>query len=362
MRMPRRCAGGLLLCAVVMSACGPPRTGAVPPLRSTVTPNDVLVLYHRDSDVPRSVIEAFTRETGIEVRQVTYRTQDQAVVALRGGQPYDLAVVESDRIPTLADAGALADIDYRNVPNFRNISANFRDLAYDPANEHSVPFSWGTTGLIVRPDLVDAVPTRWADLWNPAYRGRIAIREAPRDLIGATLLSLGYSVNAENTTELAVAQGRLMRLKGSLVVADPDGLSGVRLLHDGAVNIFVGRPEDYLGARDRDLNVVYVLPQEGTILWGSNFVVPSAGRHKEMAERFINFVLRPEMSARIANENRRAAPNEPARAFIRDAVLNDQVVNPTDRMLRNAAINLPVSPAAQALHDTIWQLFRSADG
>jgi spermidine/putrescine transport system substrate-binding protein len=347
--------------AALLSGCAAPAADGAP-ARWTPSAADALVLYHRDSDVPRSVIDEFTRETKIPVRQVTYQTQDQAVAALQAGQAYDLAVLETDRIPGLANAGLLADMDYRNIPNFRNISANFRDLAYDPANQHSVPFSWGTTGLIVRPDMVEQLPTRWADLWNPAYRGRIAIREAPRDLIGATLLSLGYSVNAENSTELAVAQGRLMRLKDSLVVADPDGLSGVRLLHDGAVNIFVGRPEDYLAARDRGLDVVYVLPQEGTILWGSNFVLPAAGRHKEAAERFVNFVLRPEMSARIANENRRAAPNEPARQFIRAAVLADQVVNPTEPMLRNAAINLPVSPAAQAIHDAIWRHFRSADG
>jgi spermidine/putrescine transport system substrate-binding protein len=352
---------GLAGVAWSLAACAGQRNAAAPAQPKAVD-DEALVLFHRDSDVPRSVLEAFTRETGIAVRQVTFQTQNQAVAALQEGGPYDLAVIETDRIPTLAEGGHLAAIDYRNVPNFRNISANFRDLAYDPANEHSVPFSWGTTGLIVRPDLVEDMPTRWADLWNPDYRGRIAVREAPRDLIGATLLSPGYSVNAENSTELAVAQGRLMRLKDSLVVADPDGLSGVRLLNDGAVNIFVGRPEDYLAARDRDLDVVYVLPQEGTILWGSNFVLPMAGHNKETAERFINFVLRPEMSARIANENRRAAPNEPARQFIREDILENRVVNPADPMLRNAAINLPVSPRAQAIHENIWRQFRAADG
>jgi spermidine/putrescine transport system substrate-binding protein len=331
--------------------------GGSAPARPTAAP-DTLVLYHREGDLPRSVLEAFEADAGVTVRQVLYRTQDEALASLRNRGSYDLAVLETDRIPALAEAGQLADIDYRNVPNFRNISANFRDLAYDPNNRSSVPFSWGTTGFIVRPDQVAALPTRWADLWSPDFRGRIAAREAPRDLIGATLLSLGYSVNSENATELAVASGRLMRLKESLLVSEPARGGGVRLLAEGRADILVGRAEDFLAARAEGLDVAYVLPQEGTILWGTNFVIPSAAHSKALAERFINFVLRPEMSARVANENRRAAPNEPARAFIKPEVLADPVVNPSDQMLRNAAINLPVSPAARAVHESIWQAFR----
>jgi spermidine/putrescine transport system substrate-binding protein len=350
----------VLCLSVAVAGCAAPEAGAGP--APAVQPIGDLVLYHREGDLPEAVLDAFRTDAHTGIREVTYQTQDEALFSLREGGSYDLAVVETDRIPALADEGLLADIDYRNVPNFRNISANFRDLAYDPGNRHSVPFSWGTTGLVVRPDLVDLVPTRWADLWNPSYRGRLAVRDAPRDLIGATMLSLGYSVNSENSTELAVAQGRLMRLKESLIVADPSRDSGARLLGDGGVEILVGRAEDFLAARDAGLDVVYVLPQEGTILWGTNFVIPAAGRNKALAERFINFVLRPEMSARVANDNRRAAPNEPARAFIKPEVLGNQVVNPSNAMLRNAAINLPVSPAARGLHDAIWRRFRSADG
>ena len=119
----------------------PPSTPTPPPLA------EELVFYDWEEDMPQSVLDAFTEEYGVEVTYLTYESQEEALENVKAGEVYDVVVLDNDTIPLLVADGLLAEIDYRNVPNFDNISANFRDLAYDPGNRHAVPFNWGTSCL-----------------------------------------------------------------------------------------------------------------------------------------------------------------------------------------------------------------------
>jgi spermidine/putrescine transport system substrate-binding protein len=155
-----------------------------------------IVLHDWAGDLADEILNGFTAESGIKVKYVVYGSPEEAVANIRAGETLDVVVLENEYIPSLVKDGLLARIDYRNVPNFNHISANFRDLAYDPENKHSVPYSWGTTGLVVRSDLVDRdVLTRgirWADMWDPQYAGRNVQWEIPRYTLGMALKSLGY--------------------------------------------------------------------------------------------------------------------------------------------------------------------------
>jgi spermidine/putrescine transport system substrate-binding protein len=157
-----------------------------------------LVLYDWPDDIPQSVLDDFTAEYGVQVIYLTYDSMEEAMENIQAGNLYDVAVIENDFLPSLLADNLLAEIDYQNVPNFKNISANFRDLAHDPGNQHSIPYSWGTTGLLVRSDLVEHPVSQWADLWKPGYPGKLAVRAEPLELVGVTLKSLGYSLNSED--------------------------------------------------------------------------------------------------------------------------------------------------------------------
>ena len=191
-RLPRLLALG---CIGLMAACSrqEPPPSAKP--RNT-TPE--LVFYDWAEDMPQSVLDDFTKKSGITVRYETYESQEEAVENIRKGGSYDVVVLEHDFVPGLVAAGRLAEIDFRKVPNFKNISPNFRDLATDPGNRHTVPYHFGTTGLIVRTDLAKLPVKRWKDLFDARLKGKIAIRPEYRELSGLTLLSLGYPLNSEN--------------------------------------------------------------------------------------------------------------------------------------------------------------------
>jgi len=338
-------------------ACGSPAASPVP----TPAPlAKALVLYNWAGYMPQSVLDAFTAEYGVNVIYESYETQEDAVEAIRAGQVYDVVVMGNEFIPAMVSDGLLAKIDYRNVPNFKNISANFRDLAYDPDNARSVPFNWGTTGLLVRSDLVKQPVTRWADLWDNRYTGKVAVWPIQGELLPIALKSLGYSINSENPAELEAALERLLALKKNAFFWDAAEVSIVPPLASGEAVIAHGWAYDAITGREENESIVYVLPEEGTILWGDNLVIPANSPNKYTAEVFLNFLLRPEISAQVVNELYYANANEAARPFIDPEVLNDPLVYPPDEALRHVEIALPLSAEGQRLHDLIWERFMGA--
>ncbi len=331
------------------------------PLPATATPPtlaDELVFYDWSGDKIETVFDAFTQEYGVKITYVTFESTEEAVENIAAGQVVDVAVIENQFIPSLIDQGLLAEVDFRNVPNFKNISANFRDLAYDPKNKHTIPYTWGTTGLVVRGDLADEPITRWADMWNPHYAGKVANwAVTPRYTLGAALRSLGYSVNSEDPAELEQALGRLRELKSNSIWITDDMHSVAPLLVSGEAVMALGWSEDVWLAQAENENIVYVLPEEGTILWGDNFVIPANSPNKYTAELFLNFLLRPQISAQIVNGNYYPMANEAAREFIDPEILNDPVVYPTNDEMKNATLLLPLSSAGQELYNEIWAQF-----
>lgn len=157
-----------------------------------------LVFLSWADDLPQSVIDAFESEFGVELVYETYESTEEAVENLRAGRVYDVAVIDGPYIPRLVADELLVKIDYRNVPNFRHVSANFRDLSFDPGNLYSVTYNWGLAGLIVRNDLVGRPVTTWSDLWDPALAGRELVWDDKDILIGIALQSLGYSINTDS--------------------------------------------------------------------------------------------------------------------------------------------------------------------
>jgi spermidine/putrescine transport system substrate-binding protein len=322
---------------------------------------DELVFYDWSGDGIETVFEAFTEEYGVKIKYVTFSSTEEAVENMRAGEVYDVVVMENQFVPALRDEGLLAQIDYVNVPNFKNISANFRDLSYDPGNEYSTPYSWGTTGLVVRSDLVEEPITRWADMWDPRYAGRIVNwNTTPRFMIGATLLTLGYSVNSEEPAELEAALERLLVLKpDNIWLNDEDDL--VPFLLTGEAVMAQGWSEELWVAQEESDDVNYVIPEEGTILWGDNFVIPANSPHKYTAELFLDFILRPEISGDIVSSNYYPMANKAANEFVDPEILNDPVVYPANEAMRNAELLLPLSPEGEKLYANIWERFLAAD-
>jgi spermidine/putrescine transport system substrate-binding protein len=352
-----------LICLTILLGLNGCNAVVTPAPGFTPTPPSLaeeLIVYDWTEDKIQTVFEAFTKEYGVKVTYLVYKTQEEAIANMKAGQTYDVVVMDNQFIPSLVVEGLLAEIDFRNVPNFKHISPNFRDLTYDPNNKHTIPYSWGTTGLIVRSDLVDEPITHWADLWDPRYAGRVLQWEStPRYTLGAALKSLDYSANSENPAELEAALERLLELKSSAIWLNGELTSTPKLVSGEAV-MALGWSEDLWLAQAENEHVTYVLPEEGTLLWGDNFIIPANSPHKYSAELFLNFILRPEISAQIIEGNYYPMANQAALPFIEPKILNDPVVYPSNEQMKNAELLLPLSAKGEKLHADIWTRFLAA--
>lgn len=332
---------------------------------STTTPTpptlaEEITLYNWPEYMPQSVLDAFTAEYGVGVNYVIYESEEEAEQNVQAGLEYDVVILPPEVIPELVKDGRLAEIDYRNVPNFKNISANFRDLSYDPGNRYSILFHWGTTGLLVRTDLVDEPVSHWSDLWDARYAGRVALWPIARSLIPISLKALGYKANSTNPDELEAALQRLLELKPNAIWWANDNATIVPALASGEAVIAYGWAYDAEVAREESVSISYILPEEGTFLWSDNFVIPASSQHKYTAELFLNFLLRPEISAQIVNESYYPMANEAAEPMINPDILNDPVIYPPSEQLRNAEIIVPLGEEGENLFVAVWNRFIEA--
>ncbi len=354
-----------LLAGLAVLLAGAACSSTSPELRAAA-PDSALILYDWEGDMPQTVLDAFQKETGVQVDVQVYESQEEAVENMQAGLIYDVVVMESRFLPRLIQQNLLAPIHFQNITNFKNISPNFRDLAYDPNNRYSIPYNWGSTALVARSDLITQMggqpATRWADLWDERYAGKVGLwRGQPRETIAMTLKSLGYSANSDSPTELQAAQERLLALRPQVVFLEDFNLENAgEALASGRVALAMGYAEDALAARAVNPAVEYIYPQEGALLWGDTFVISSKSPRQALAEQFLNFVLRPEVNALITNENHYATTNQAAEAFVDPEILKNPLIFPKPESFTQAEIILPLSAEAQKLYDQVWEQFLNA--
>ena len=353
--------GWLSLALILFVACNA-QTPAPTPIPSPMPLAKELVFYDWEEDMPQSVLKAFTEEYGVKVNYLVYESQEEAIETMKAGQIYDVVVMESRFVPLLVQANLLTELEQRNLSNLKNLSANFRELAYDPGDHYSVPYNWGTTGLVVRSDLVESPVTRWADLWAPRYAGRVGLWMGQRrEVISLTLKSLGYSANSEDPVELEAALKRLLELKPNvLTLEDFDPYSSAGALTSGQAIIAMGYTGDVLGGNEHHTALSYILPEEGALLWNDTFIIPANSPNKYTAELFLDFLMRADINAKIANENQYATPNEAAYPFIEPEILNNPLIFPPNEKLVHAELILPLTPEGQQIYDDIWKRFTAA--
>jgi len=254
----------------------------------------------------------------------------------------------------------LTEINYQNVPNFKNISANFRDLVNDPGNRHSIPYSWGTTGLSVATDELTTPVKGWGDIWESGIEGKFVGWSLERYMVGMSLKSLGYSLNSEDPQELAEALERLLDLKPNLTLVDWEPAVTATHIINGDVIYGLGQADDVAVGETEQIKIEYILPEEGAILWGDNWTIPANSAHKDEAELLINFFLRPEIAAQIINETYYWLPNDAALPLVDPELRNNTAIFPSAQAIQSAEIMLPLSPKGEALHEDIWNRFLTA--
>jgi spermidine/putrescine transport system substrate-binding protein len=348
---------GTAICMLgLVTSCTPSRPTLLP-TPSLQPPSKEIVFCDYADDLPTTVLDGFTAETGIQIHYQAYDGMDEAVQMVKTKTNCDVIAIGNDFILELSQAGLLAKLNKTNIPNIKNLSPNFREMAYDPKNSYSVPYNWGTSGLLFRSDLIQV--TGWKDLWNPKFKGKIGLwRGEPRDEIGLALKSLGFSANSEKPSEVNAAVDRLIELGSRVLFLDDENQAfATDYLKEGKIVMALGWAADAIQSQEANPAIRYILPDEGAMLWGDNFVIPATSPHQEIAEKYLNYILRPEISAQIANLNSYATANQAALALIKPEILNNPVVFPSNEALKKAEIFMPLSPEGEKLYHEAWARF-----
>ncbi len=264
------------------------------------------------------VYRLFEREFGAKVIEDNYGSNEDMRAKLQaGGAVYDLVVPSDYMVRLLRQDGLLLPIDLSHMPNLKHLAARFRDPPYDPGHDYSVPYQWGITGIGYNKKLVHPPPTQWADLFEPTriepYKHRISMLNDMREVIGAALVALGHSPETTDPQHLAEAQALLLRQKPFLAKYDSESFEDS--LASGETVLAHGWSGEIAMAQSQNPDIAFVIPTEGTFVFVDNWAIPKGARQKELAEDFINFVLRPEISAMIVNHARYASVNDAARAL-----------------------------------------------
>lgn len=271
-----------------------------------------LVISNWDGYMPKDMAEKFKAATGIDLEISVHATNEEIMgkVTASGGEGYDVLFVSSPFAEALNNLGLAAPIDHAKIPNLANLYPEASQLKHDPGNVFSVPYTWGTTGLCYRSDLVKAEPQSWNDLLKPAddLKGKITMLSTDRWLMAPAFLANGMSVNTTDQASLDKVRDQLIETKRQLLAYDDTTfysklVSGEALLveaWDGWCNYGIAeKPE-----------IKYVIPKEGSDLWVDAIVVTKASKNPDAAHKFIDFVLNADNGKWVVENIMYKTPNK----------------------------------------------------
>ena len=313
----------------------------------------VLNLFIWTEYLPESVIQKFTERTGIKVNYDTYDSNEALLEKLQSGvADYDVVCPSDYMISILVSEGLLQKLDRTQLKNFGNLEPKFLDQKFDPKNEHTVPYFWGTTGLGYNKQKLPGVVDSWAVLFDEQYKGRILMLDDMRECFVAALKLLGYSLNETDPAKLAQAAELLKKQKSLVQTYNSGDFAG--LLAAGDVDIAHG----YNGqiakvVAETPDKLAYIMPKEGGTLWMDSLCIPIKARNATAAHLFLDFVQEPEINAEIVNAMHYASANGAAKAHIDPAILNDAAIYPASETLSHCEFIEDIGDAVTVM-DKYW--------
>ena len=246
-------------------------------------------------NIDPDLIDQFEQETGIKVNYQTAESNETMYALIKqGGTDYDVIVPSDYMIGQMIEEGLLAELNYDNIPNFALIGSQYKNLSYDPENKYTVPYTWGTMGIIYNSSIVEEDLDSWGVLFDGKYSGNIGMIGNPRDAIGTALMYLGYSVNTTDEAEIREAYQLLSDAKSNGVY---QGFFMDQLydkMEAGETAVCVYYAGDFLSMHENNSDLRYVVPKEGSNWFVDAMCVLQSAEHKEEAEAWINFICKTE--------------------------------------------------------------------
>lgn len=293
---------------------------------------NTLTIYNWGDYIDPALIKKFEKETGIKVIYQTFDSNEAMMTKVsQGGTTFDVAVPSEYAISKMKEEKLLIPLDHSKLPNLKYINKRFLDLSFDENNEYSIPYFWGTVGIIYNPEMLGGKTMKsWDDLWDKDLRNKILLVDGSREVIGMGLNSLNYSLNDTDEAHLQEAKRKLDKLTPNIKAIVGDEIKMLLANEEAAVGlVWSGDASEIMDENDK---LDYVVPEEGSNLWFDNMVIPKTADNLEGAHAFINFMLEPKNAAVNAEYVGYSTPNDKALEYLPEEISGDERFYPDEEL------------------------------
>lgn len=323
--------------------------------------NGQVIVYNWGEYIDPEIIDLFEEETGIDVIYEEFETNEIMYPKIQSGAiAYDVVCPSDYMIQRMIENDLLAEINYDHIPNLKYIGDNYMKMSrqFDPENKYSVPYLWGTVGILYNKKMVDEPVDSWGILWDKKYEDSILMQDSVRDAFDVALKYLGYSLNSTDLDELEAAKNLLIEQKPLVQAYVIDQVRDKMIGGEAALGVIYSGEALYCQQENPDLD--YVIPKEGTNIWIDSWVIPKNAKNVENAEAFINFLCRPDIAKMNFDYITYSIPNTAGRDLIEDESLrNSPIAFPDDSKLENCETFRFLGDDNDALYNRLWREIKS---
>lgn len=357
---------GLTAASTLLSGCGASGTSDANSGNSGSSDGGELYVYNWGEYIDEDVISQFEDETGITVVYDLFETNEEMYPVIEaGGVNYDVVCPSDYMIQKMRENDLLAELNFDNIPNVDQIDPAYMEMskAFDPENKYSVPYCWGTVGILYNTKLLEELgipaPTKWADLWDERLSGEILMQDSVRDAFMVALKKNGYSMNSESEDELQQAKQDLIDQKPLIQAYVIDQVRDKMIGGEAAVGVIYSGEmlyiQDEVANLGLDYDLEYVIPEEGTNLWIDSWVIPKNAKNKENAEKWIDFMCRPEIAKTNFEYITYPTPNKGAFDLLDEEMQNNKAVFPDMDSLKNSEVYKYLGDDTDAIYNELWK-------
>ena len=319
-----------------------------------ISDSNTLYLYNWGDYIDPDLIDKFEEESGYKVVMETYDSNEAMITKIKQKSTnFDICIPSEYAVEMMRDQGLLEKLDHKKIVGLDNIDERFLDVAYDPGNEYSIPYLWGTFGIVYNTKKYQESDfSSWKNLWDKKFEGEILSFDGARETLGIGLLANNLSLNTTDPKKLVEVRNELIGFMGNVKAILADEIRMYMALEEANVGItFSG---DASSAIESNENLSYAIPKEGSNIWFDTMVIPKTSKNQKAAYAFINFMLEPENAAQNADYIWYATPNKKALDLIDPEARNDKTLYPDDDVIDKLEVFKALDKESTILYNDLF--------
>jgi len=323
---------------------------------------NILNIYSWGNYLPNEIIMQFTKETGIKVNLAEYDNNETMYAKLKASEHtgYDIVIPSSYYVERMSKQEMLQPLDKAKLINLRNINPLFLNKEFDPKNNYSIPYLWGTTGIIINTKYINKNKiTSWQNFWDPQYKDQLMMLNDIRDVFGIALMTLGYSINDTNPEHIKAAYLKLKQLLPNVKIFNIDTVPNIYIDEDAIIGM--AWSGDCKMAQDENQQLQYIYPKEGFLLSIDSFAILKNATNLENAYKFIDFMMRPEIAMQASLAIGFVTANQAAIKLMPLKIQHSPVLNPNAKTMQRGKIQLDIPEKERHIYEKYWEKLKIGD-